>query len=100
MRGVCPFSRPEVGSLPPRVIRSSMLRPGSTWRFYCDDVDVLAECTITRETDEEWLLAVWQNEFQTVSEKRETRAQAVQLSNQLWVYFLEQGWVELLLPSP
>jgi hypothetical protein len=68
------------------------VRPDSIWRFYRADLDMLTECTISRETDGTWLLAVWQNEFLTVFERCPTRAGAVQLSNQIWAHFLEQGW--------
>jgi hypothetical protein len=72
------------------------MRPGSTWRLYRQSLALLTECAITIETDGRWLLAVWQDRFLTVSEKYGTRAEALQLSNQIWAHFLEQDWVELM----
>jgi hypothetical protein len=84
--------------LTPPVIGSFDPRPGSAWRVYSDDIAVLTECTITSDADGAWLLAVWQNEFLTLSETCQTGAEAVELSNQIWAHFVAQRWVEVLPP--
>jgi hypothetical protein len=71
------------------------MRRGSVWHFYSGALAMLTQCTVTREGNGRWRVAVWHDEWLTLCGEYATRDEAVRISNQIWAHFLEQGWTDL-----